>query len=190
MRQNLKGFVNSNSQQLCITLYKPRLHFHFHPAKDRTLSIANRSVLTNYRSEVFMPRPLLIALALASCLFSFSAWGSSFCIINETDKPVWLSLTQKDALRRGKLVFPKTEMCSTYQARRTLFISVSKRNGATTQCHQTLEPGSPRQLFLETVSAKYGCVWAAKTSDARPMRKSRRSVLCTVLAKESSNCKG
>lgn len=137
-----------------------------------------------------MSRPLLLALAITSSLFSLPASGSSFCVINETDKPVWLSVTQKDALSRGKLVSPNTEMCSTYQARRTLFLSVSKGTGANVQCHQALEPGSPPHLFLESVHAKSGCRWAVKTFEARPVRKTRSSVLCEVLAKDSASCKG
>lgn len=137
-----------------------------------------------------MSRSLLTALAIVSFLSPLPAFGSSFCIINDTDRPVWLTMIQKDALRRGKLVFPQTEMCSTYQARRTLFISVSERNGEVAQCHQTLEPGAPHQLFLETVDAKQGCKWAVKNSAARPTQRTRKSVLCSVLAKDRASCNG
>lgn len=137
-----------------------------------------------------MSRPLLVALAITSCMFSYSAFGSSFCVINETDKPVWLSLSQKDALRRSKLVLPETEMCSNYQARRTLFISVSKGKSLILQCRHALEPGSPAHLFLEAVDAKSGCSWAVKTFEARPVRKKRNSVLCEILAKDRASCNG
>lgn len=137
-----------------------------------------------------MYRFLLIALSFLSISLPISAFGSSFCIVNDTENPVWLSLTQVDALHRGKLVFPKTEMCSTYQTKRTLFISVAKRNGAATQCHQTLEPGAPAQLFLERMDPKTGCTWNARTSAQRPIQKSRSSLLCSVLAKDKSVCNG
>lgn len=137
-----------------------------------------------------MLRFLLTAVALVSFLSPLPAFASSFCVINETDQPVWLSMTQNDALRRGKLVFPKTEMCSTYQTRRTLFISVSNRNGDIAKCHQTLEPGAPHQLFLEALDPKHGCKWAVKDAEARPTQKSSRSLLCSVLAKNSASCKG
>ena len=137
-----------------------------------------------------MSRPLLLALAITSSLFSFSASASSFCVVNETDKPVWLSLSQQGSFRRGKLVSPQAELCSTYQARRMLFISVSKNKGVVPQCHQTLEPSSPPQLFLESVHLKNGCTWAVKTMEARPKQHTRSSFLCKVLAKDSSSCEG
>lgn len=137
-----------------------------------------------------MSRSLLTTLAFILSLSPLPALASDFCIINETDRPVWLSMIQKDALRRGKMVRPKTEMCSTYQTRRTLFISVSNQNGETATCHRTLEPGSPHQLFLEMVDATHGCRWAVKDAAARPVEKSRKSLLCSVLAKNSASCKG
>ena len=108
-----------------------------------------------------MRRISLIAGLLATLCVSSPALAKlekKFCITNETDQTIWLSLGKLGEVSKAKLLTPRARICSLYHGLEPIYLSVSRRNGEPVHCYEALKAYDDTVIKLKSYDPAKGCM--------------------------------
>ncbi len=103
---------------------------------------------------------VITGLFAALCLSSAAEakLEKKFCVTNETEKTIWLSLGKLGEVSKAKLLSPKARICSLYHGQEPVYVSVSRRNGEPVHCYQALKAYDDSVIKLKSYDPAKGCV--------------------------------